>query len=166
MIKHISYSLHQESSRVMNVQLIDGKSLMNVSETKFVGVIIDNKLSWKPHIRYVWTKVAKRIGIRLKARKVFNHETLSTLYYTFVYPYLHRCIHVWGRAYNAHLKDICVSQTKIIRIINVIPPRTNIDHLYIQHNIHASWNLSSAKLKIRIRIIPVNLRQNIYVWFF
>ena len=108
---------------------------MEVSETKFFGVIIDNKLNWTPHIRYVCTKVAKGIDIILKARKVFNHETLSTLYYTFVYPYLKFCIHVCGRAYNTHLKDLCVLQNKIIRIINGIPPRTNVDHLYIQQNI-------------------------------
>ena len=65
--------------------LIDGKCIMKASETKFLGVIIDNKLNWKPH-RYVCTKVAKRIGIILKARKVFNHATLSTLYYNFLYP--------------------------------------------------------------------------------
>ena len=122
-------------SRSMDVLLIDGKRIMEVSETKFLGVIIDNKLNWKPHIRYVCTKVAKGIGIILKARKVFNHETLSTLYYTFVYPYLNYCIHVWGRAYNTHLKDLCVLQNKTIRIINGIPPRTNVDHLYIQQNI-------------------------------
>ena len=122
-------------SRVMDVLLIDGKRIMEVSETKFLGVIIDNKLNWKPHIRHVCTKVAKGIGIILKARKVFNHETLSTLYYTFVYPYLNYCIHVWGRAYNTHLKDLWVLQNKKIRIINGIPPRTNVDHLYIQQNI-------------------------------
>ena len=106
-------------SRVMDVLLIDGKRIMEVSETKFLGVIIDNK----------------GIGIILMARKVFNHETLSTLYYTFVCPYLNYCIQVWGRAYNTHLKDLCVYQNKIIRIINGIPPRTNVDRLYIQQNI-------------------------------
>ena len=119
----------------MDALLIDGKRIMEVSETKFLGVIIDNKLNWKPHIRHVCTKDAKGIGIILKARKVFNHETLSTLYYTFVYPYLNYCIHVWGRAYNTHLKDLCLLQNKIIRIINGIPSRTNVDHLYIQQNI-------------------------------
>ena len=120
----------------MDVLLIDGKRIMEVSDTNFLGVIIDNKLNWKPHIRYMCsTKVAKGIGIILKARKVFNHETLSTLYYTFVYPYLNYCTHVWGRAYNTHLKDLCVLQNKIIRIINGIPPRTNVDHLYIQQNV-------------------------------
>ena len=34
-----------------------------------------------------------------------------------------------------HLKDLCVLQNTIIRIITGIPPRTNVDHLYIQQNI-------------------------------
>ena len=96
---------------------------MEVHETKFPGVFIDtcNKLSWKPHISYICTEVAKGIGVILKARKVLDLETLSTLYYTFVYPYLNYCIHVWGRAYNFHLNDLSVLQNKIIRIINGVP---------------------------------------------
>ena len=42
----------------MGVVLVDGKRVMEVSGTKAPGVI-DNKLNWKPHIRYVRTKVAK-----------------------------------------------------------------------------------------------------------
>ena len=122
-------------SRVMDELQIEGKRIMEVHETKFLWVLIDNKLSWKPHIRYICTKVAKGIGVILKARKVFNHETISTLHYTFVYPYLNYCIHVCGRAYDTHLNDLRVLQNKIIRIINGVPPRTNTDYLYRQQSI-------------------------------
>ena len=122
-------------SWVQDVVLIYGKRVMEVSETKFLGFIIDNRLNWKSYIRYVCTGVAKGIGIILKSRKVFIQETLSTLYYTFVYPYLNYCIHVRVKAYNTHLKDLCVLQNNIICIINGIPPRTNVDHLYVQQNI-------------------------------
>ena len=117
-------------SRVMDELQIEGKRIIEV-----LRVFIDNKLSWKPHIRYICTKVAKGIGVILKARKVFDHETLSTLYYTFVYPYLNYCIHVWGRAYDTHLNDLRVLQNKIVRIINGVPPRTNTDYLYSQQSI-------------------------------
>ena len=76
-------------------------------------------------------KIAKGIGILLKARKCFNNETLLSLYHTFVYPYLSYCIHVWGRAYDTHLNDLIVLQNKIIRIINGVPPRTNVERLYV-----------------------------------
>ena len=121
--------------RNMDDIIIDGKQIMEINETKFLEVIIDNNLNWKPHITYISKKVAKGIGIILKARKVFNNETLSTLYFTLVYPYLNYCIHVWGRAYNTHLKDLFVLQNKVIRIINGVPPRTSTEYLYIQHSV-------------------------------
>ena len=121
--------------RNMDDIIIDGKQIMEVNETKFLGVIIDNNLNWKPHITYISKKVAKGIGTILKARKVFNNATLSTLYFILVYPYLNYCIHVWGRAYNTHLKDLFVLQNKVIRIINGVPPRTNTEYLYIQHSV-------------------------------
>ena len=113
----------------MDGLLINGNQITEVNETKFLGVIIDNKLTWCPHIMYISKKIAKGIGIILKARKVFNNETLFSLYYTFVYPYLNYCIHVWGKAYDTHLRHLIVLQIKIIRIINGVPPRTNVDNL-------------------------------------
>ena len=76
---------------------IDGNKIMEVTETKFLGVIIDCKLNWSPHITYISKNVAKCVGIIIKARKLFDQETLLTLYHTFVYPYLNYCIHVWGK---------------------------------------------------------------------
>uniref|UniRef100_A0A8C6TNG6 Reverse transcriptase domain-containing protein n=1 Tax=Neogobius melanostomus TaxID=47308 RepID=A0A8C6TNG6_9GOBI len=42
---------------------IEGVVLDTVSEIKFLGVIIDSKLSWKPHIRHIQGKVSKSISI-------------------------------------------------------------------------------------------------------
>ena len=81
-------------SRSMGNIYINGTCIIEVTETKFLGVIIDYKLNWSSHVMNINKKIAKGIGIILKARKVFNNETLISLYYTFVYPYLNYCIHV------------------------------------------------------------------------
>ena len=115
--------------------VINQIKIQEVKETKFLGVIIDNRLKWSSHIMYISKKIAKGIGIILKSRKVFDNETLLSLYHCFVYPYLHYCIHVWGKAYNTHLNDFVVLQNKAMRIISVVPPRTNMDNFYIDMNI-------------------------------
>ena len=84
---------------------------------------------------YISKKIAKGIGIILKSRNVFDNETLLSLYHCFVYPYLHYCIHVWGKAYNTHLNDLVVLQNKAMHIISGEPPRTNMDNFYIDMNI-------------------------------
>ena len=67
-----------------------------VQKTKFLGVIIDEHLSFGPHIQYIKGKVSRSLGILYKCRKYFNRDTLLTMYYAFVYPYLTYCIPVWG----------------------------------------------------------------------
>ena len=56
--------------------------------TKFLGVIIDNKLRWSNHINYIKNKIAKSIGIINKTRNFLSKNTPTNLYYTFIYPYL------------------------------------------------------------------------------
>ena len=51
---------------------INGQSITCATKTKFLGVIIDNKLTWKEHISYICGKVAKGIGIISKNRKILK----------------------------------------------------------------------------------------------
>ena len=111
---------------------IDNTPIQKVTHTKFLGVIIDDKLSWSQHISHIRNKIAKSLGIILKARKVFTKNTLLSLYNTLVYPYLCYCIHVWGSTYGVHLADLIVLQKKIVRIICGVPPRTHSLPLFKQ----------------------------------
>ena len=62
------------------------EEIEQVQKCKFLGVILDSKLNWKDHLKYLSTKVAKTIGILGKAHKVFNKATLISLYYSFLKP--------------------------------------------------------------------------------
>ena len=44
----------------------------SASHLKFLGVIIDSKLNWIPHITYVKNKISEGIGIIFKARDYLN----------------------------------------------------------------------------------------------
>ena len=46
-------------SRNMDGLLINGNRITEVNETKCLGVIIDNRLAWCPHIMYTSKKIAK-----------------------------------------------------------------------------------------------------------
>ena len=81
-------------------------------------MIIDNKMSWKEHISYICNKISKGIGIIRKVKDLLNKETLVTLYYTFIYPYLTYCNLVWGRAANVHLSRLYLLQKRIMRVVS------------------------------------------------
>ena len=48
---------------------IDGNTINETKECKFLGIIVDHKLNWKSHIESTSKKVAKSVGILCKARK-------------------------------------------------------------------------------------------------
>ena len=108
-----------------NKIFIDECPINEVVETKFLGVIIDNRLTWASHVQYMKNKVAKSLGIILKCRKVFSTDTLVSLYNAIVFPYINYCILIWGSAYFVHLKSIVTLQKKIIRIISGVKPSTH-----------------------------------------
>ena len=111
---------------------IDGESINEVDKTKFLGVIIDNKLTWKSHITHICGKVARGIGIIIKARKWLNQDSLISLYYSFIYPYFIYCNHVWGTTCKTYIEPLSVLQKKIIRIIAGVKPRTSTGSLFDQ----------------------------------
>ena len=43
-----------------------------LAATKFLGIIIDDKLSWKPHIQSVKSKLSSVLSIMYKASKLIN----------------------------------------------------------------------------------------------
>ena len=47
---------------------IEGTEIEKGHVSKFLGMIIDGKLSWKDHVAYISNKVSKGIGIMMKAR--------------------------------------------------------------------------------------------------
>ena len=66
---------------------IENQVIEEVPETKFFGVITDNKRTWKSHIQNTVKKISKGIGIIIMARHCLNKNALITLYHSFIYPY-------------------------------------------------------------------------------
>ena len=90
-----------------------------------MGVIIDEKLNWSEHVNNLKIKLAKGSGIIRKCRVYFSIDTLLTLYYSFIYPYITYCLEVWGGANERNLNSIFILQKRIIRIIKSLPFRTH-----------------------------------------
>jgi hypothetical protein len=108
----------------MNNEIIE-----NVNSSKFLGVILDNKLCWSEHIAYIKGKISRNLGIVCKARKVLNQDSLKNLYYAFIYPHLCYCVEIWGNACKTYIDVINKIHKKCIRIL-----------------CNAKWNDPSAQL--------------------
>ncbi len=48
-------------------------------ETKFLGVVMDHKLCWKPQIEHIKRKLSKSISVLFKTRLLLNSKCLYVL---------------------------------------------------------------------------------------
>jgi len=97
---------------------VNEQRIEQVKETVFLGVVLDEHLTWKPHISQVAEKISKSIGVISRARFFLPKPCLKTLYYCLLYPYLHYCIIVWGSTYKTNLHRLVSLQKRVIRIIS------------------------------------------------
>ena len=97
---------------------MDGFKMNKVKEVNFLGVILGETLSWKPHISQVASKVSKSVGVIHKSSFCLTRTALCTLYYSLIYSYLQYCMLEWGSTYPTHLRCLVLLQKRIIRIIS------------------------------------------------
>ena len=130
-IKKTQYMIFTKKKRKSSIDLkIDGNDIHEVCKSKFLGVLIDNKLNWKDHISYVSSKISRSLGMIIKARNYLNKDGLVNLYYSFIYPYLTYCNHIWGNTYKTNLQKLVSLQNKVIRIISHAKSRISSQPLY------------------------------------
>ena len=97
---------------------IGNNILEEKSETLFLGIVIDNKLNWKPHITHLCNKISKIIALLRFLRSSFPKRILKTLYMSLIHSYVNYCNIIWGAAEKGNLKPIHILQKKAVRIIS------------------------------------------------
>ena len=127
--------------------MIDRTQIAQVQEIKFLGILIDDKMTWKSHINYISNKISKSIGILYKVRHVLSNEWKLNLYKTFVLPYLNYCNIIWASTYKTNIKPLLIKQKRALKIVlnlhRLTPSRTvfemaNVHSVYEMNDIHVT----------------------------
>ena len=77
---------------------LQGHTVKGAYKAKYLGIVIDDKLTWKDHIDYVSLKIKHNLGIMKRVRNDIPKESLIALYRTMVEPYLRYCNNIWENA--------------------------------------------------------------------
>ena len=76
--------------------LINDEQIECVSEFNFLGLTIDEHLTWKPHIQKVSNKIARTLGVMCRLKNFLPGHILRMLYNSLVLPHLQYSILTWG----------------------------------------------------------------------
>ena len=96
---------------------INGKTIKKVSSTKFLGVIIDEKLNWDDHVKDLKRKLSYATATLSRIRKFIPENLHKDLYYTLFESILTYGISVWGGISQSKINTLHVSQKRCIRIL-------------------------------------------------
>ena len=117
------YSLFHKPSRVDDLPLklpklsINNQEIKRASHTKFLGILLDENLSWKEHLKYTENRIAKSIGLMYKAKAFLDKVSLLSLYFSDIHSYINYANLTWASTHKTNLKKIHSQQKRAFRIV-------------------------------------------------
>ena len=109
--------IHNKKSK-NNIKLqINNSTIQRTEYTKYLGVLVDEKLRWKTHIDQVVKKLSKCMWAICRLRRYTSLTTLKMLYYALAYPHIQYCISTWGGAVQKHLDPLLKMQKRLVRVM-------------------------------------------------
>ena len=94
------------------------------NETKYLGLHLDKKLSWEPHLRIkrnILTSRLKQLYRLVNRNSKLPISSKLLLYKSLLKPIWTYGIQIFGTAKNSHIKKIQVFQSKYLRLISGAP---------------------------------------------
>ena len=148
-LKKTKYMLfhHHNKKLPNNIPLeINLTEIERVTNFIFLGVIINEHLTWKPHIDKICRKISKYIGIFNKLKHYLPQHILRILYCSIVQSHLSYAILTWGFD-RGRVEKL---QKKIIRIIACSRYNAHTEPIFKMLKLlklHDMFNINIIKLK-------------------
>ena len=114
---------------------IDGKRLIPSEYVKYLGVTIDQHLTWGIHIDNIAGRLSRSVGMLTKIRHYVNDSTLRMIYFGIFSSIMTFSIQIWGQIDSIHVNRLSKLQDKAIRIINFANFWNSRNPLYFKSNI-------------------------------
>ena len=103
----------------LNIAIKIGKKhIAKVKYIKFLGVLLDEHLTWRYHITELSKKLARTCGILFKVRHLLPRSALTILYNSLFLSFLQYGIIVWGQTCASYLEPLFKLQKRAVRAIS------------------------------------------------
>ena len=155
--------------------------IKSVESKKFLGVTFDSKMSWKPHINTIITRLNSCLGATRRARPFLNKSALFNIYHSLMQSHTQYCCTTWAawepRGNQVILQRLQAVCNKFFRVIYNLGRMDSVRSIlrYDQVlNISQLYDFNAAQFmhKAKKRELPIPLQkhfetdQDLYHYFF
>ena len=124
------FSPHNKSINDINIQ-VDGKKIYRVKIFILLGIVMNEKLDWKPHINRIAIKISKSVGILNKLKNFIPPKIRLIIYHSFIASHFNYGILVLG----FQCQNLFILQKKAVRHISLSKYNTHTNPLFKSLNI-------------------------------
>ena len=144
------------------VLTLNHKKIFESTKIKYLGLILDSRLTWKAHICELSKKLSRAIGMLYKIRNYCPKRTLRSLYFSIFHSHLTYGLPVWGNTVQAYLDKIDILQKRAIRAITFAEYNAHTAPLFKELNIlslkdQMQYNISSLMWDLDHDLLPESL---------
>lgn len=141
---------------------INKKTLEKVNNYKYLGLVINEKLTWTEHIQSILDKIAPILGAIKRCSHRLNKNSRYLLYNSFIEPHIRYLLPCYGNASAELLDKLQRLQNKSIKAIfsiNFYTPSQNLYGEYPFLKVEHLKALEQAKLiyKIKNKLLKTNV---------
>ena len=127
--------------------MFNSQIIIPTESAKYLGITIDDQLSFKKHIALLENKIARSVGVIAKLSYYLPSVSLVNLYYnSLVHSHLLYASPVWASTYSTYLTKLKRQQNKALRIISKTSIRDRITPQYHQFEILKLEDLFTYKI--------------------
>ena len=172
---------------------INGLKIKQVDKVRFLGVIIDEKLTWDVQIKHLEDKLLTTIVLIKRIRKFLPSSQYMNVYQSLFVSHLTYGISCWGGVYHSKLQKLFNIQKRCIRILfgqslsfdhaafyqscsrartyqdHIKPKDFELEHtkpLFTKHNLLTLYNLYTTRTILELfKIIKIQSPISMYKIF-
>lgn len=105
------------------------------NEAKYLGLIIDNKLTWTPHVEQLCKKLSSSLYALKRIKSIGNLDAVKVAYFSLFDSHLRYGLVIWGNSSIANLKRVLILQKKAVRILAGLDPMASCRQAFKEQNI-------------------------------
>ena len=144
---------HRKQKHIDEVSvIINGTKIERVASFNFLGIMIDENLSWKSHIEMASSKISKVTSILYRLKNVFPESVLFVHYNFLIVSYINYRLLLWG-VYSHRLESL---QKKALRFMTNSSYLAHTTPLLIKHGFLNVYKLKLLKFyyKLSYDLLP------------
>lgn len=146
-------------SRGHNINIkISNNNIECVEQIKYLGVIVDNKLSFNAHADFICSKISKKINFLYRIRKRISTKCAINIYNSIILPHIDYCSSILYLCSSGKIDNIQILQNRAMRCVLKCGLRTHIVDMLNE----LKWMSIVQRLKFNALIFIFKLKNGLF----